>query len=276
MDKLRKEYSIIWMCKIFSVTRSAYYSWIDKGNPIMNNYKNDIAEIISVEHYNTNEVYGTIRLKHHIQNKYGLIINHKLIRRYKKTQQLTTVTRLKRKLTFNVSKVRPKYMAKNIIKNNFTSAHKFDKLSTDVSYIKCTDGLLYLSAVKDLFDNKIISYKLSTKNNTDLVLDTLKDVPKHNGIIHSDQGTLYYSYQYRNKLRELGYTRSMSRRGACWENSPIENWFSQLKEEHLRRVGKKTMKQTKEEIKKYVHWYNHERIQKALGYLSPEQYSNNI
>lgn len=98
-------------------------------------------------------------------------------------------------------------------------------------------------------------------------------MPKGNGIIHSDQGALYYSHEYIERTQKKGYTRSMSRQGACWENSPIENWFSQIKQEHIYPLGKITKKQMKKEIKKYVQWYNTERIQKSLKWLSPIKFA---
>jgi len=169
-------------------------------------------------------------------------------------------------------------MAKNIIDCNFTSEAPYQKLSTDVSYIKCSNGTLYLSAVKDLFNNEIVSYSVSERNNIDLALDTISKLPdvKEGCIIHSDQGSLYYSWDYRNKLDELNCVRSMSERGKCWQNSPIENWFSQIKEEWLRRIGLKTKDETKVQIKEYVEWYNTQRIQKSLGYLSPVEFRLNI
>ena len=239
----------------------------------MNNYNCEHAEIILEEHYNTKKVYGTMRLKHHIQNKHGIVLNHKLIRRYKKHFNLITITRKKRPLFFREQQKRNYYLAvPNQLNNNFTSTNKFDKLSTDVSYVNCTDGRLYLSAVKDLFNNEIISYYVSNTNDTSLIIESLKKVPLHNGIIHSDQGSVYLNEPYKRYMKKKGYKVSMSRKGACWENSPIENWFSQLKEEHLRPIGLKTMKETKLEIKKYIEWYNTRRIQKNLGYLPPVMY----
>lgn len=239
----------------------------------MNNYNCELAITISEEHYKTKQVYGTIRLKYHIQNKYGIILNHKLIRRYKKHFNLITITRKKRPLFFRESQKRNYHLAvPNQLKNNFTSCSKFSKLSTDVSYINCTDGRLYLSAVKDLFNNEIISYYVSNRNDTSLIIESLKKIPSHSGIIHSDQGTIYLNNTYKRYMKKKGYKVSRSRKGACWENSPIENWFSQLKEEHLRPIGLKTMRETKKEIKKYIEWYNTQRIQKNLGYLPPVSY----
>jgi len=219
-------------------------------------------------------VYGTIRLKFHLKNKYGININHKKIRRYKNILNLSTITRKKRPLYLREQEKRTQnYMAPNLIDCNFKSEIALTKLSTDVSYINCTDGRLYLSAVKDLFNNKIIAHFTSDKNDANLIIKTFDNILPNKGIVHSDQGTVYYSQDYIDKVEELGYTRSMSNKGHCWENSPIENWFSQLKEEHLRIIGLKTKKETKKEIKKYIEWYNTQRIQKCLGYLTPEQYT---
>lgn len=253
--------------------RRSYYKWQSKGKPIANNLNADDAKIIFEEFYNTKEVYGTHRLKHHIKQTCHVNFNHKKIRRYKLLLGLETITRKRRALHVQKHKKdSATYMAPNLLNCNFDTKAPLEKLSTDVSYISCTDGRLYLSAVKDLFNKQIITHSVSDRNDVNLVLETLKNVPANNGIMHSDQGSLYYSGAYIEKLKELNYDRSMSHKGHCWENSPIENWFSQLKEEHLRPIGLKTKKETILEIKKYVEWYNTQRIQKGLGYLSPVQY----
>lgn len=270
---MRNEYPVTIICRTLDIKYKSYNKWINKGRNCINNYNDKISKIISEEHYNTKQVYGTIRLKHHIQNEYGIILNHKLIRRYKRYLKLQTITRKRRPLFFREQQKRNYHLAvPNQLKNNFTSTQRFEKISTDVSYINCTDGRLYLSAVKDLFNNEIISYNISNKNNTKLIINSLKDIPNHNGIIHSDQGSIYLQNAYKNYMRDKGYIVSMSRKGACWENSPIENWFSQLKEEHLRPIGLKSKNETRDEIKKYVDWYNTQRIQKDLGYLPPVSY----
>ncbi|MDE8339340.1 hypothetical protein PT226_02785 [Erysipelothrix rhusiopathiae] len=125
-------------------------------------------------------------------------------------------------------------MAPYLMNEDFTSTKPLEKLSTDVGYIQCSDGLLYLSAIKNLFNNEIIAYSISTKSNIELLKETMKGLPKpcsDIAMINSDQGSLYYSGYYIDKLEKHGYQMSMSKRGHCWQNSPIENWFPQLKEE---------------------------------------------
>lgn len=132
---------------------------------------------------------------------------------------------------------------------------------------------MYLSAVKDFFNNEIVSFSTSIYNDANLIVDSYKSLPKlKSGIVNTDQGAVYFSYEYIELAQKLEFDRSMSHKGHCWENCPIENWFSQLKEEWIRPLGKITTKEAMEETKKYVEWYNTQRIQKKLGYLSPIQY----
>lgn len=271
IDRLKKEYPVTFMCKALEIRRQAYYKWVRKGKPVMNNYNIEHAKIISEEHHRLERKYGVERLAKEIHQQHNIRMNHKKVRRYLRAMALYCVARVRkpRKHKEELRKRNHINMAPNLLDNNFTTDTPHHKLSTDVSYIECTDGWLYLSAVKDLFNNQIIAHSISIRNNVDLIMNTIKQLPKSNGIIHSDQGSQYYSLEYIEKIQRKGYTRSMSRKGACWENSPIENWFSQLKQEHLYPLGKITRKQARKEIKKYIQWYNTGRIQKGLNWLSP-------
>ncbi len=230
--------------------------------------------MISEEHKKVKGIYGTIRLKKHIENKLKIVLNHKLIRRYKNILGLETVKRTKKGLSF--SRAKEKNLANKaqyLIECNFSSDKPYQKFSSDVSYIKCIDGTLYLSAIKDYFNTEIISFSMSNNNDVNLIKNSYKDLKLTNdAVVNTDQGTVYFAYEYVELSEKMGFTRSMSHKGHCWENCPIENWFMQLKHEWLCQFSKLTRKQAAEEIKKYVHWYNNERIQKKLGYMSPVQY----
>ena len=201
-------------------------------------------------------------------------MNHKLIRRYKNLLGLETVKRSKKGLS--VSRAKEKNLtnkAQYLTECNFKSEKPGQKFSSDVSYIKCSDGTLYLSAIKDYFNKEIVSFSTSNNNNIDLIKDSYEGLKtEEDAIINTDQGAVYFAYEYVELAENMGFTRSMSRKGHCWENSPIENWFFQLKSEWLNCFKNLTREQVAMEIKKYVHWYNNERIQKNLGYLSPVQY----
>ena len=259
---------------MLNINRRSYYKWCKIGKPIANNFSKIDAEIISEEHKKNKSIYGTIRLKHSIQNKLGIIFNHKKIRRYKHILGLETIKRTKKGLSVSRSKEKNLInKAQYLIECNFESDKPLTKLSSDVSYIKCKDGTLYLSALKDCFNNEIKSFSTSNNNDINLIKNSYKSLkPTDNTIVNTDQGAVYFAYEYVEMANKLGFTRSMSHRGHCWENCPIENWFMQLKHEWLCQFSKLTRKEATEEIKKYVHWYNNERIQKKLGYLSPVQY----
>lgn len=131
-----------------------------------------------------------------------------------------------------------------------------------------------MSAIKDYFNTEIVSFSMSNFNDVSLIRESYKDLkPDKDSIVNTDQGLVYFAYEYIELAKEKGFIRSMSHRGHCWENCPIENWFMQLKHEWLCQFNNLTRKEAKEAIKKYVHWYNNERIQKRLGYLLPVQYS---
>lgn len=259
---------------VLDIKRRSYYKWCENNKPLINNYNKTISKIISEEHKNMKNTYGTIRLKHHIENKYKLILNHKLIRRYKIFLGLSVIVRKKKPLcATNAKEKNLVNKAPYLIKENFKSDKFGTRLSSDVSYIQCTDGTLYLSAVKDYFNNEIVSHFESDNNDVKLIKNSFKDVKVDaNAIINTDQGAVYFAYEYVKMAEEIGFERSMSHKGHCWENCPIENWFSQLKQECIYPLGKITKLEAGKEIEKYVQWYNTERIQKKLGYLSPVEY----
>lgn len=207
--------------------------------------------MISEEHKNVKGIYGTIRLKKHIEIKLKLVLNHKLIRRYKNILELETVKRTKKGLS--VSRAKEKNLtnkAQYLIECNFKSEKPGQKFSSDVSYIKCSDGTLYLSAIKDYFNKEIVSLSTSNNNDVELIKESYKDLKiNENAIVNTDQGAVYFAYEYVELAETMGFTRSMSHRGHCWENCPIENWFMQLKHEWLCQFSKLTRKQAAEEIK---------------------------
>lgn len=149
--------------------RRSYYKWCNIGKSIVNKYKQEIADVISEEHRNVKGIYGTIRLKKHIEDKLKIVLNLKLIRCYKNILGLKTAKRTKKGLS--VSRAKEKDLmnkAPYLIECNFKSEKPGQKFSSDVSYIKCSDGTLYLTTIKDYFNKEIVS--LSTSNNNDIHL----------------------------------------------------------------------------------------------------------
>ena len=142
---------------------------------------------------------------------------------------------------------------------------------TDISYIHTGQGILYLSVIRDLFDNSIVAYKTGTTQTVNLVLDTIRLAMQNEKKaaaelqLHSDQGFQYTSQAYYNLTQEYGITPSMSRRGNCYDNAMAENFFSILKTECIYRHKPKTFAEANEMIVRYIHFYNYQRIQIKTG-----------
>ena len=154
----------------------------------------------------------------------------------------------------------------NVLNRNFEAEQPNQKWATDISYIRTKQGFVYLSVIRDLYDNSIIAYKTSTRQTVMLVLDTLRDAMQKEKaadglILHSDQGFQYTSQAYFNLTKEHNIITSMSRAGNPYDNAIAENFFSILKTECIYRQKIETYKQAVQLIDEYIHFYNFERYQ---------------
>jgi len=148
-----------------------------------------------------------------------------------------------------------------------TASQPNQKWVTDVTYIDTQQGWCYLSTIKDLYDGFIVAHGCDPNNSIGLVTRTVRQAKQKEKvtdglILHSDQGTQYTSQAYHDVLtKEYNIIPSMSRRGNCWDNAPMENFFGHLKEEYLRQFKKPTFHQMKQLIDEYIYFYNDERLQ---------------
>ena len=163
----------------------------------------------------------------------------------------------------------------NLLNRQFQACRPNHKWVTDISYIHTKQGVLYLSIIRDLYDNSIVSYKTGTEQTINLVLDTIRLAMKKEKKrvaaelqLHSDQGFQYTSQGYFKLTQSYGITPSMSRRGNCYDNAMAENFFSILKTECIYRHKPSSFKEANEMIDRYIYFYNHERIQLKNG-LTP-------
>ena len=164
------------------------------------------------------------------------------------------------------------YRYENLLKRQFQADRPNAKWVTDISYIQTKEGVLYLSMIRDLYDNSIIAYKTATQQTINLVLDTIRLAMKKEKKrvaaelqLHSDQGFQYTSLAYFQLTKQYGISPSMSRRGNPYDNAMAENFFSILKTECIYRHKPATFSEANEMIDRYIHFYNHERIQLKTG-----------
>ena len=251
------------MCEILGVSRAAYYKWGKKQEQP----DPDDGRLASVQtvYEATHKTYGYRRITIHLQDKLGMLINHKAVLRLMRKLGIRSVARKPyphRKLqdlgTF--------HRYENVLNRDFVAQAPNQKWVTDITFIRLQQGWAYLSVIKDLFDGFIVGHVLHGRNDVALVMQTLQQAKQHQQftkglILHSDQDTQYTSHAYHILTTQSHITPSMSRRGNCWDNAPAENFFSHLKEEYLRHLPLPTFEQAKQAIDEYIHFYNYERIQ---------------
>ena len=158
----------------------------------------------------------------------------------------------------------------NLLNRQFNADKPNQKWVTDISYIRTGQGVLYLSIIRDLYDNSIVAHKTGTSQSVNLVLDTIRLAMQKEKVtaelhLHSDQGSQYTSQAYFDLTQEYGITPSMSRRGNCYDNAMAENFFSILKTECIYRHVPATFEEARALIDDYIYFYNHQRIQLKTG-----------
>lgn len=151
---------------------------------------------------------------------------------------------------------------------------------TDITYLPFGQKQMYLSSIQDLFNSEIIAYSIGDCQDTNFVLETLSQLPTlpKGCTLHSDQGSVYTSYDYQQAIKEKGITMSMSRKGTPADNAPIESFHSTLKSEtfYLDNLCSTTTAIVKQTVESYINYYNHVRIQTKLNNQSPVQYRQRV
>ena len=220
-----------------------------------------LAELIKECQEKYGKTYGYRRV-HIWLERNGVYHNPKTILRIMQKYNLLSVVRRKRYR--NYGGVCHRYQ--NLLNRNFKASRPNQKWVTDISYIKTTQGTMYLSVIRDLYDNSIIAYKTGTEQNVNLVLSTIKEAKKKEKVtaelqLHSDQGLQYTSHAYFKLTKSYNITPSMSRRGNPYDNAMAENFFSILKSECISRIKLQTFEDARKIIDEYIYFYNNERIQ---------------
>ena len=255
----KDKYSISEMCRFFGVSRSGYYGYVSRMDIPAKDLP--LAEKIRECQDKCGKTYGYRRV-HIWLEKQGIRHDPKTILRVMQKYSLLSVVR--RKKYHNYGDYLHKYP--NLLNRDFKTERSNQKWVTDISYIKTGQGTLYLSIIRDLYDNSIIAYKTGTEQNINLVLNTIRAAKRKEKVtadlqLHSDQGFQYTSQAYFKLTQSYGITPSMSRRGNPYDNALAENFFSILKTECTYRVKPQTYEEARLLIDEYIHFYNNERIQ---------------
>ncbi len=255
----KEKYGISEMCRFFKVSRSGYYDYVKRMEIPAKDLP--LAEKIKECQNKYGKTYGYRRV-HIWLERNGIHKNPKTVLRVMQKYNLLSVVRRRR--FYKYSEHIHKYQ--NLWKQDFNADRPNQKWATDISYIHTKQGVLYLSIIRDLYDNSIVAYKTGTQQTINLVLDTIKAAKRKEKVtaelqLHSDQGFQYTSTAYFKLTQFYNITPSMSSRGNPYDNAMAENFFSILKSECINRVKLKTYEEARLLIGEYIRFYNQERIQ---------------
>ena len=262
----RNEYSVSVMCRFFEVSRSGYYDFVRRIGQTESDA--ELAKKIQECQDQTDKTYGYRRVWKWLKDR-NIERNPKTVLRVMKKYGLLSEIRRHRKW-INLGQQVHKY--KNLLNRQFRTDRPNAKWVTDISYIHTKEGVLYLSIIRDLYDNSIVAYKTASRQTVNLVLDTIRLAMKKEKKrvaaelqLHSDQGFQYTSHGYFKLTQFYGITPSMSRKGNPYDNAMAENFFSILKTECIYRHKPNTFREANNLIDRYIYFYNHERIQNRTG-----------
>ncbi|WP_239747890.1 IS3 family transposase [Mammaliicoccus sp. P-M56] len=266
VNELKNKYSVKLILETLNIPKSNYYRWKNKVSKI-DEVEIKIKKICKDYKF----TYGYRKVTALVNKAFKEAINHKKVQRIMQKYHLNCKVRMKKFKKPGSAY----YRTSNLVNRNFRAEKPLQLLLTDITYLPFGKSMLYLSSIMDAYNGEIIAYKIGPHQNQKLVNDTLNqiEIPK-DCVLHSDQGSVYTSYEYYKLCEEKGIIRSMSRKGTPADNAPIESFHSSLKCEtfYLNSELNSSNDIVIDIVENYIKNYNKVRIQQKLGYLSPIEF----
>lgn len=279
MKEHRLQYHINVMSRVFEVSQSGFYDWL-KREPSARAQENERLKIaIRATHKRCRETYGTRRLQPELK-ALGFIAGRDRIGRLRKEMEISCKQKRKFKATTNSNHTLP--VAPNLLEQNFIATRPNQVWVTDITYIATGEGWLYLAGIKDLFSCEIVGYAMGERMTQELTGQALFRAVQNKwpvaGLIHhSDRGSQYCAHDYRRMLEQFGMQASMSRRGNCYDNAPMESFWGSLKNELVHHQRYATRAEAEASVREYIEvFYNRQRRHSRLGYVAPAVFVDNF
>ena len=275
IKEMRLQYSVPTLCRFLAVSTSGFYGWLDR--PLSKRAQEDARLGIEIEatHKRTRGTCGPERLQKELAAQ-GIKAGVCRIRRIRKELGIKCKQKKKFKATTDSDHKLP--VADNLLEQKFEVTAPNEVWVSDITYIPTDEGWLYLAGHKDICSGEIVGYAMGDRITKKLVSQSLfravaAKCPDKGLIHHSDRGSQYCAYDYSNLLKQFGMIASMSRKGNCYDNAPMESFWGTLKSELVHHCRYKSRQEAIQDITEYIEvFYNRQRRQKRLGYLSPAVY----
>ena len=272
MPTLRAQYPLLLLCRVLEVSRSGYHAWRRRG-PSPRAQENARLEVaLRAAHVRTRQTYGPERLQAELRDE-GYVTGVGRIKRLRKKLGIRRTP--VRRFTTTTDSTHHLPVADNLLAQRFTATRPNETWVTDITYVATAEGWLYLAGIKDLYTCEVVGHAMGARMTTDLVLQALglavwAKRPRPGLIHHSDRGSQYCAQAYQDQLRRLGLTPSMSRKGNCYDNVPMERFWGTLKNELVHHRRYESREQARREITEYIElFYNRQRRHSRLGNRSP-------
>jgi transposase InsO family protein len=276
MKEMRLKYPIPLLRRMMSVSASGYYAWVDRPLSPRAWEEMRLELEIRAADQRTRQTYGPERLQHDLA-EHGIRVGVCRIKRIRK--KLGIRCRQKRKFKATTDSKHKLPVAENLLDRQFKVSQPNIVCVSDITYVPTDEGWLYLAGHKDLFNSEIVGYSMGERLTKNLVSQSLLQAlavkrPAGGLIHHSDRGSQYCSHEYQQMLGRFDLKTSMSGRGNCFDNAPMESFWGTLKQELVHHRRYRTRQEAMREITEYIEiFYNRQRRQKRLGFLSPAAYA---
>jgi len=264
------------LCEVLEVSRSGYYAWRDRPKSVRQTRQETLlAEMQTIHGERYKECYGSPRMHRELRAR-GWRVSENTVARLMQAHGLRAATSRKFRHTTDSNHTQP--VAENVLQRDFRATRPNEKWVMDITFVWTQEGWLYLAAVEDLYSRKVVGWSLGERPTSDLAADALRMAlgrqwPGEGLLAHSDRGSQYASAHYQALLASRGITCSMSRRGNCWDNAPMESFFATLKKELVYQTTYATRAAAQRSVFEYIEvFYNRQRKHSALGYMSPCEY----
>lgn len=279
------EFSVRYLCELAEVSRSGYYRWLATAPQRRQREQEDHEQYLLIKEIflKRRRTAGWRTIRMILERRHGVVMNHKKIRRLMRKYQLVTVIRRKCPYRQIAKATQTHKTLPNVLNRQFIQRTPYKVFGTDITYLYDGSGQrAYLSVLRDLASGEIVARRVANTLTMDLSGDLIKQVTARLGkeglrgvLIHSDQGFHYTHPQYVKQLADLGVVQSMSRKGNCLDNAPVESFFGHMKDE-LDLSGCHSLEQVRAAVDEYLHYYNHSRYQWDRKKMAPVEYRNHL
>ncbi len=266
------------MCRVLEVSRSGFYDWLQRPESLRAKRHRYLTAKIRQIHIDSRQIYGSPRIHGELVDqgeKVGKNTVAYLMRKHR------IQSKVHKRFIATTDSRNTKKPAENLLNQDFKAQRPNQKWVSDVTFIPTRKGWLYLAAIMDLYSRFIIGWSMAAENSTALIENALQMACGLRGggtqgvLLHSDQAVQYASRSYQRLLHKLGIVCSMSRKGNCWDNAPMESFFHSLKTEWVVFEDYKSRSEARSSLFSYIElFYNRKRRHSSLGYKSPMAFEN--